>query len=379
MVFLLKAISEHLTCPDTASLVEVQPPSPVVKTKVLYGVQGTGNGHISRAGAMHKALAATGKYDVHWVMSGRPNQPVMCCEEYDWYRGMTFATRNGRIRVFDTIRDNNALQFFRNVRDMPLADYDLIISDFEPVVSWSARRQGRDVLGIGHQYAFYYPIPVASGHRFSKLAMKYFAPADTIVGLHWHHFDQPILPPIVDMHSVRLDQQPAPGKVLVYLPFENQDGLLQMFREMPDWQFYVYSAEMEDYNLDNIHTRAISKTGFKNDLVTAGAIITNSGFELISECLTLGKRILTKPLHGQVEQLSNARALAELGYATVIDRIEPQAISHWLQSTTAAWRVDYPDVAGAIAGWIGERDQVNIPDFARSLWDQTTVNKVTSV
>ena len=351
-------------------------PQSMVKTRILYGVQGTGNGHISRAGAMNKALTATGRYDVQWVMSGRPEQPLMCCDKYAWYRGMTFATGNGRIQVLNTITGNNVLQFFRDVRELSLAAYDLIISDFEPVVSWTARHQGREVMGIGHQYAFYYLMPVAKGKRFSKLAMKYFAPADLKIGLHWHHFDQPILPPIVDMHAVRLDQEPVHNKVLVYLPFENQDGLVQLFREMTGWEFYIYSPEMEDYNSDNIHTRAISKTGFKNDLVTASAIVTNSGFELISECLTLGKRILTKPLGGQVEQLSNAIALSELGYATVVGSIDRKILERWLNDRPVAWRVNYPDVAGAIAKWIGERNTVSIEDLSRSLWEQTTVRKI---
>jgi uncharacterized protein (TIGR00661 family) len=362
--------------PDATSPAQAQLPAKIVKTRIIYGVQGTGNGHISRAGAMNKALDATGLYDVHWVMSGRPEQPLMCCDKYDWYRGMTFATSNGRIEILKTITGNNAHQFIRDIRELRLDDYDLIITDFEPVVAWSARRQGRDVLGIGHQYAFNYKVPVADGRRISKLTLKYFAPAATKVGLHWHHFDQPILPPIVDMHSARLDQKAIDDKVLVYLPFENQDALVQLFREMPQWQFYIYSAEMEDYNLNNIHTRAISKTGFKNDLVTADAIITNSGFELISECLTLGKRILTKPLHGQIEQLSNARALSALGYATVINAIDRQTVCDWLKEKPVAWKVNYPDVAGAITGWIGERDRVSVAELAASLWQQTTVRKV---
>lgn len=356
-------------------LAEESLPSRQTKTRILYGVQGTGNGHISRAGAMNKALSARGCFEVTWLMSGRPQQPIMCCDDYRWYRGMTFATRNGRVELLNTLAGNNVFEFFRDIREIGLDAFDLIITDFEPVVAWSARRQGRPCIGIGHQYAFYYPVPVARGNTLAKRIMRHFAPADTRVGLHWHHFDQPILPPIVDMHAVSLEQPLVPGKVLVYLPFENQDDLVQIFRSLPDWDFYLYSAEMEDYTIGNIHTRAISKTGFKNDLVTADAVITNSGFELISECLPLGKRILTRPLQGQVEQLSNACALAELGYATVADRIDRKTVGKWLDNPPQAWRVDYPDVAGAIADWLGKRAQVSVEDLAASLWQQTRVCK----
>jgi len=344
--------------------------------KLLYGVQGTGNGHISRAAAMNKALAAQGGYDVTWVMSGRPKQKLMCCDKYEWYRGMTFATRNGKIQILDTIVGNNVPQFFRDIGSIPLDDYDLIVTDFEPVVSWAAKKQGRETLGIGHQYAFYYSMPVAGKNIFSEMTMKYFAPASNNVGLHWHHFDQPVLPPIVDMHSVSLDQQPVENKVLVYLPFENQDALVKMLSEIPGWNFYIYHADMEDYNNGNIHTRTISRTGFKNDLVTASALITNSGFELISECLTLGKKILTKPLHGQIEQLSNARALSELGYATVTSKLDPKTVSGWLDSDTTIYRVDYPDVAAAIASWLDKRDTVSVEQLSSELWAKTSVRKI---
>ena len=41
--------------------------------KILYGVQGTGNGHVTRARIMAKAFAAKG-VEVDWVFSGRPRE-----------------------------------------------------------------------------------------------------------------------------------------------------------------------------------------------------------------------------------------------------------------------------------------------------------------
>jgi len=357
---------------------DVQSQSPFCDStvKLLYGVQGTGHGHISRASAMNKALNAQGGFDVAWVMSGRTKQKLMCCDEYQWYRGMTFTARDGKIHLLDTITDNNVPQFFKDIRTLALDDYDLIVTDFEPVVSWAAKKQGREIFGIGHQYAFYYPMPMAGKNFFAEMTMKYFAPATHKIGLHWHHFDQPILPPIVDMHAVSLEQKKVENKVLVYLPFENQDALVKMLAELPDWNFYIYHADMEDYDCGNLRTRAISKTGFKNDLVTASALITNSGFELISECLTLGKKILTKPLQGQIEQLSNAKALSELCYATVCSKLDKNIVKDWLASDMSVYRVNYPDVAAAIAQWLGKHETVSVEQLSADLWEQTSVQKL---
>ena len=325
---------------------------------------------------MNKALTATGNYDITWIMSGRARQEIMCCDKYTWYRGMTFAASNGKVEIFNTFARNNIFEFFRDIRELSLDAYDLVISDFEPVVAWAARKQGRPTLGIGHQYAFRYPVPMAGRNPLAELTMKMFAPVDEGIGMHWHHFGQPILPPIIEMHNVNLAQEQVRDKVLVYLPFENQDALVTMLREIPGWNFYIYSPHLDDFDIGNIHTRAISRVGFKNDLVRSGAIIANSGFELISECLTLGKRILTKPLHGQIEQLSNARALSELGYATVTKKLDRKIIEGWLKQHQEVYRVHYPNVASAIAAWLEQRDRVSVAQLSERLWSATTVEKI---
>ena len=43
---------------------------------------------------------------------------------------------------------------------------------------------------------------------------------------------------------------------------------------------------------------------FHSDLEVAEGVISNAGFELASECITLGKKMLVKPLAGQFEQQS---------------------------------------------------------------------------
>ena len=52
--------------------------------------------------------------------------------------------------------------------------------------------------------------------------------------------------------------------------------------------------------------------GFEHGQAVRGCagVVCNSGFELISECLQLGKTVLTRPVLGQMEQMSNAFALA---------------------------------------------------------------------
>ena len=208
--------------------------------KILYGVQGTGNGHVSRANAMYEAFKAHPELEVTWLLSGRPRAQG-CGEipDFAWRRGLSFVTGNGGIRTFATLRQNNVMQFLRDVRELDLAPYDLVLSDYEPVVSHAAMRRGVPVIGIGHLYAFQYPVPLRGGNPFTTAILRKFAPASVSVGLHWHHFDAPLLPPILDLHMQDAAPAQARNKVLVYLPWENAQQVLAMLAPLKDYDFYV--------------------------------------------------------------------------------------------------------------------------------------------
>ncbi|MEX2366934.1 MAG: MJ1255/VC2487 family glycosyltransferase [Pseudohongiellaceae bacterium] len=337
--------------------------------KILYGVQGTGNGHISRANAMAQAMQAYPELQVDWLLSGREKSSG--CGGIDpflWREGMTFVVSAGRVDVLKTIKKNNLLQFRRDVGSLDLSPYELIISDYEPVVSHAARKRGLPVTGIGHQYAFNHKIPMRGANPVVKSIMKHYAPVTHSVGLHWHHFDCPILPPIIDLVLPKTLPATIENKVLVYLPFESPEQILEILYTMPDYEFYIYHPNMRNSDSGHIHCRSISRTGFKQNLLDARQVITNSGFELISECLHLGKSILSKPLQGQMEQLSNARALDELGYARIMEKLDAAIIRQWLQQQHTVAQVSYPDVAGRLAKWIATGCSEEIEALASELW-----------
>ena len=58
--------------------------------------------------------------------------------------------------------------------------------------------------------------------------MKIFAPANKKIGFHWHHFNQPILPPIIDIEQMS-EREIKKNKVMVYLPFEDVQELTKAF------------------------------------------------------------------------------------------------------------------------------------------------------
>lgn len=341
--------------------------------KILYGVQGTGNGHISRARAMAKAFVEYPNIEIDWLFTGRNRDAYFDMElfgDFQHRAGLSFCTHNGKVNYLQTALGLDLPDFIQDVRKLDLSAYDQVICDFEPVTAWAARLQRRDCIGIGHQYAFQYNVPMPSRLTLPAMILRWFAPVSTGVGLHWSHFGNPILPPIVDLTG--LQSAYTPNKVIVYLPFENLDHVSSILRQFGSYDFFIYHPDAIDIDDNHLHLRKLCHRGFKNDLGNCDAVISNAGFELISEALQLGKRILVKPLGGQLEQKANALALSELGYAAVTNSFDERTIGLWLSKPGNYKRQNYPDVAGMLARWLAGECKENLEDLATELWSATS-------
>jgi len=337
--------------------------------KILYGVQGTGNGHITRARIMAKTLARQGAR-VDWVFSGRPPENYFDMELFGDYRcfsGLTLVTRKGRVLPFKTLTQNHFARLHWDIRQLDLSGYDLIINDFEPVSAWAARRAGKPVLGISHQCAFLHAIPRRGDNVLTRAFMRYFAPVDRAIGLHWYHFDQPILPPLVEASD--FPNESRPGHYLVYLPFGEAADILPQLSHFPEHHFYLYQAVPKPEDRGHIHIRPFSRQGFQADLHRCEGVICSAGFELPSEAIQLGKKLLVQPVRGQMEQESNALALSELGYGAVTPYLTVDAIGQWLTSPKPR-PLEYPPVAEALARWLVQdgADAETFDSMCAQLW-----------
>lgn len=337
--------------------------------KILYGVQGTGNGHISRARKMAAYLHARGA-DVTYLISGRERERLFDMEvfgDFEHRRGLTMVQQNGAVLYWPTARQTHPLEFLGDVRRLDVRGYDLVISDFEPVTAWAARMAGKTCIGIGHQYAFHAAIPRARGNVAANLVMQWFAPVDIPIGLHWHHFDTDILPPIIDTELQRTDNR----HVLVYLPFERQETVTGMLNQLDGYRFVQYSPDLVDSEQGNVELRKTNLNGFRSDLRKATAVICNAGFELVSECLHMGIPTLVKPVKGQMEQQSNALALQQLGWGSAMPELTVARLREWLQREHRITPIHYPDVAAALADWVLEGDWHDQEMMRDMLWECT--------
>jgi len=339
--------------------------------KILYGVQGTGNGHISRARAMANALASHPDITVHWLFSGRQPGQFFAMDLFGPHQrfchGLTFATRGGRVDIARTITGLRPGRFAREVAGLDTRDFDLVVSDFEPVTAWAARLQGTPSVGLGHQYALVPGVPLQGANPLMRNILRYFAPTGCAIGLHWHHFNLPhILPPLLDTGLRPIAGHD--GRILVYLPFESLPGLVTELRQLTDYRFAIYSPQARRKTLGNVELHPPGHDDFRRDLARADGIICNAGFMLLSEAQLLGKRVLAKPLAGQMEQLSNARALQALGLGSVCEKVDSNQVATWLATAPRPRPRPFPDVAGALAEWLADGCLTPPEQLAQNLW-----------
>lgn len=341
--------------------------------KILYGIQGTGNGHITRARVMARAFNQMG-VNVDYVFSGRAQQDYFDMGEFSHYRsfrGLSFATQHGQVSRYRTVKNVRLCKLLHDIKQLDVSGYDFVFNDFEPVTAWAAKKQGVPVIGMSHQAAFLSPkVPMFGNAMIRRSLIKYYAPADIYLGVHWQPFADNIIPPFIADHPhdnpVSVD-----NKILVYLPFEDLTSIIDYLKDFPDKEFYCYHPNAQNGSNLNIHLRAPSRTGFLNDLANTSGVIANAGFELSSEALKLGKKLLLKPLSGQFEQDANAQTLRAMNAAHVMNYLNPFALDEWLNSE-AIKQINFPSDPGPLVNWLTGKQWQSTEKLHHSLWDSVS-------
>ena len=341
--------------------------------RILYGVQTTGRGHLTRAKPLVAALKALG-HDVHILFSGPPLdlewlEPVF--SPHSIRRGLTFVTRHGRVSHFATMLQLRFGEMERDIYAFDTSGVDLIVTDYEPVTARVGWLRDIPCIGIGHLYAFAHRgVPVAGLNLFNRMVMKCFAPASIPLGLHWHHFDRPILPPTVSLGELGRPTRDG-DHILVYMPFESITEVVRVLNSVGEHRFRFYCRVGAPSEEGNVALRPLNRKAFVADLAACRGVVANTGFTLISEALHLGKKVLTKPLIQQTEQESNALALERLGLGTVTRRLAVDAVSDWAERPNPA-PANYPDVLAAVADWIHRGRWQHVEELSESLWSRVS-------
>ena len=302
---------------------------------ILYGVNATGNGHISRSRITISELKKRGN-NVTVLFSGRDVKDFFEIEEFRPYiikKGFTFVFKKGKLNVFKTLLNIDLIQFVRDVFNIK-KEYDVVVTDFEPISAYAARKLGIHCIGIGHQYSFLKKIPKSFKMKLASIFfLRFYTPINSTISSHFYHFNQSILPPFIEKS---LKNQNAvivmKNTFLVYLAWEEQDQMISTLNTIKENEFIYYSSVDKEVQIGNVTLKPYSNKYFKEDLIACNGLITNAGFQLPAEAIYLGKKILCKPLTGQPEQEHNAKTLKRLQHATVCSEFTKEKIELWIRN-----------------------------------------------
>jgi len=338
--------------------------------KILYGIAATGNGHISRSRIIVDALRKKGHL-VDVILSGRDEKDLFDIDElkpFQIKKGFTFVTKKGKISYIKTVLNSSPIEFFNDVKSID-SNYDLVITDFDPISAYAARKNKIPCMGIGHQYSFYKNIPMTNKMKFISIFFpKIYAPVNFTVPFHFYHFNESILPPFIDSVIKKShNNEEGNKKILVYLAWENLNDIISIMHKIEE-KFIVYANIDSTQENENVTLKPFSNITFKEDLIGCSGLITNAGFQLPAEALFLGKPMLCKALDGQPEQEHNAKILNELGYATVCKKINVNSIQDWIKNRKEV-KVIFKDPMDLIIDII-ENPNMDFSSKVMELWDE---------
>ena len=322
--------------------------------KVLYAIQGTGNGHLSRARDVIPVLQSK-NIELDLLVSGVQADVDLPFEIKYKFHGLSFIFgKKGGVDLWKTYSNANIKDLRKDVENLPVEDYDLIINDFEPVSAWAAKLKKVPCVSFSHQAAVLSKnAPKPRKPNFAgRQILKRYAPTEKQFGLHFEKYDGNIFTPII-RKEIRDAETKKLGHYTVYLPAYDDDRIFSILSQVPEVTWQVFSKHNKKERLaSNVHIQPIDNDAFIESLLTCNGVFCGGGFEAPAEALFLKKKLMVIPMKGQYEQQCNAAALQKMG-VPVIPTLKKKHLSK-------------------IKKWVAEGSQINVnfPNQTEAIIDE---------
>lgn len=313
--------------------------------KILYAIQGTGNGHISRARDFIPALQKKAEIDI--LISGIEFDVSLPQEVKYKLKGASFIFgKHGGVDYMETLKNLSPLHFINDIRKLELKQYDFILNDFEPVSAWAGKLKKKQVIALSHQSAFLSPHTPRPDFKdnFAEGLFKKYAPSNKQIAFHFEEYDDFINTPII-RKDIRDLVPTNNGHYTVYLPAYNDKLLLKLLSQINHVNWHIFSKrEKESYHIGNVSVLPIDNDKYNKSVASSSGLLTGGGFEAPAEALFLKKKVLVVPMNGQYEQACNAEALRRMGVPVIktIDEMSIGFIKEWVEDQTKV-NANFPD------------------------------------
>jgi len=309
---------------------------------ILYGVNGEGAGHSTRAKEVISHLQQRG-HAVHVVSFDRGLTNLRKDFEVTEITGWHIEYVNNQVRYRRTITKNlmtarktaASVALLKDLIDEK--EIDLVVTDFEPFSCHVGRKKRLPVISIDNQhcltntdvtYPSRYRRDAAAAKMLTRLMVSR-ANAYLVTSFFEAKVTKPdtfLFPPI--LRECILRAKPRSGEqVLVYVTSPAPDLAKLLAGVRASFVAYGFGREGQE---GNVLFKKPSLEGFLADLVAAKAIIANAGFSLVTEALHLAKPYLAVPVEHQFEQIFNAYWLDKAGYGAYWEDLNKERVESFL-------------------------------------------------
>jgi len=311
---------------------------------ILYGVNGEGSGHSSRAREVITHLQSRG-HRVYVASFDRGYQNLKSDFDVTEIDGLRLTYVHNRVRYGKTVV-RNLLHLPKTGRAVRLLarkaegwNLDLVITDFEPITCHLGRKLGLPVIAIDNQHLLTdaeitYPHEYRREAAATKLVTRLMTPrADAYLVISFFtakikkNKERTFLFPPILRNEV-LKAPVAEGESVVVYVTSGAAELAELLKSVRGhFLCYGFGREGKDQNLE---FRKPGLDSFLRDLSNCKAVIANAGFSLISEALYLGKPYLAWPVKRQFEQIFNAYYIGRMGYGAYWDDLNKERVESFL-------------------------------------------------
>jgi uncharacterized protein (TIGR00661 family) len=320
--------------------------------RILFAIQGTGNGHIARAEDVVPILQQYGELDL-FVSGAQADIKLGYPVKYKSKGLSFFFGKSGGIDFMKTFKQNSSKDVYKEIKKFPIEKYDLVINDFEPISAWAARKREIPCIGLSHQSALLSP-KVPRPRKIDPVGewvLHNYAPVDKFVSFHFEKYDDNIFTPVI--RSAVREQKPIEKEhYTVYLPSYDDRKLVPILARIPQIEWHIFSKHArKPYHVGKLSVYPVSKDDFASSMTSAKGVLCGAGFETPAEALYLGKKLMVVPMKSQLEQHYNAASLEKLGVPILkkVKKKNIEKIVEWIE-TSDRITVDYPNTtAEAVA------------------------------
>lgn len=306
--------------------------------KIFYAIQGTGNGHLSRAEQLYPYLLKYGEVD--FFLSGSNSQLKTTIPIKYKSQGLSLHYKHTGGLDYTSIAKSISFKLYKDAKALPIEKYDFIINDFEFITSLACQIKRKKSIQFGHQASFQSKLTprAKSINPIGKLVLENFVKSTSFLGLHFESYDENIFNPIIKDEIV-VANKVNDGHISVYLPQYTIEFITPFLHQQSQFHFEVFTKQVTHItNSKNVTYFPISNKVFTNSLIRCYGIITAGGFETPAEAMYLNKKLISIPILNHFEQECNAEALKKMGIKVLrkIDKHFGEHFTSWVNQEDSA-------------------------------------------